>query len=427
MAGEFEDIVQQQGRQLKNTVRQIFSALEPTPLGLALENSLLELFRHNASVVEQIAARLEKEEDMASRPAMPTIITTLAPQAMEQELAKAGLYPMPGAEYAQSPQAAFGSLTEDEGAKPGRQLAFLRASLRELEKYCYKPYRGQQNGVPFRYRLKPAFAWKGVENTLWLLAQLYKVETPLLFSPWARRAVLIEYLDGFTPANDQPVDLRLAENELEDILLTDSVLYWNGQLETCESGNVPSSAPDGDRDCYTTEYDDGIDDNTYVLPVVLDRQLLDRMHVKRQPGKIRIESPASCGTDYYKIILAKPRSDKLPEGLELFSNACDFAILNEEQRPRSIGQINRLLFALKQGAFMGSYAQDPAGAPLQRYNTDQAYPLHHAEKLFAARKDRIQIYIAFEGPDLFLADYANYALNFLQQRYPEYTWIGVPK
>lgn len=425
MADEFEEILSLRGAELEKTVKKIFSGLErETPTTMALEKALAELFRNNASVVSAVASRLRKDME-GKKGGIPPIVTILAPETMTRELAKSGFTPMPGSEAARDPW--HTPLERDERPEDNVPPGFLRCPFKDIAKYCHRPFRGQQDGGAFTYELVPAFSLLAVEKTLQEFGRLYRQETPLIFSPWSRRAVYIQYLNGFVPQKDTKPDLLLHENELENILLPGYTLFWNGLLTRGEDGPRQGSSPDGNRTFYTATYEDGIDASTFILPVNIHNQPPDLLNISREPDRIRVESPVACGNIYYKLVINPFRADNLPEGMEWFANSCDAEIVTSLQRPRTVGEIKRLLNALRQSGFSAEYKDIAGEVPsLTRYDKRRAYPVNLNERLLAAGKTRPRVNIAFGGGPLFLEDYAEYILNFLEKRYPEYEWKGVP-
>lgn len=425
MSGEFEELVNRENSGFQDVIKQVFDGLsEKSPESQALEQSLLKLVDYNAELAKLIGRNLNDANSLSDGN-WPAIHTVLVPKNQARQLESRGFQPVPGAA---APRGIEHSLLNKNAANVARPLAFLHCPLAEIESYCHQVFKGSQNGVFFEYKLAPAYGLLAVEKVLRKFALLYRIEKPLIFSPWARRAAHIDFLNNFTPEEGVEIDLRPAANGLSGVLLRDWQLCWNVRLELLENKAGSNARPTPGHAFYTVLYNEGINGNVFVLPDDPGEQPPDLMIARRERDGIRIESPEKCGDKYHRLEILPVET---PKELQDYSNECDAAVLSSSQRLRTAGEINRVLHALATSGYSGRYLRDCKEEHwLTPYNCKQKYPCNANEAIFANLKNRPEIRVAFSSQasnaksDLFLDDYGNYVLAFLKERYPEYAWKG---
>ena len=264
------------------------------------------------------------------------------------------------------------------------------------------------------------------EDFLFRLAQIYNVNRPLIFSPFARRAVCINALEQ--PAVDHiTIDhLRLQHNGLDQILLTDRTLMWNVKIDPLRD-MLGYNAVDTFHHCY---FYDNVADNQFILPVAAVNQtdLIIEKIVRSTDGALElIANRAFDDESYHKITIVKPALDDLPDGVEIFSNDCDVPRLFKKSHIRTAADINYILSALKQKNFSARFAPNSDKPPIPIYEPQLQYH-SGADEIFnrALRQQNSPIIdVEFQGAEPFVADYANFVLHRLGWNFPEYRWRGV--
>ena len=280
---------------------------------------------------------------------------------------------------------------------------FLRVPYEDFAAYLNKNFQGDG----FTYQLKPNYQFVEAEHKLFRLSQIYKIPCKI-FSPYARRAVDIRIAgkskEDFTCLAD--LNFKLAENNLQGKLLLNENFYWNVKIKSCVETWQHKVG-----DLYEYGYTDGVDDKTYIVPNS-DANLDDELEVVRADGQIILKTPrefpeGEC--DFIKILPLKSKIDS-----KIFS----------KPRLRTEGDINFVLKCLARENYSCHFGKFGGDSNVKRYNDEHKYFTSADENLLRAKRNLPTCTVKFSGDELFLTDYANYVLNFLEERYPEFNWNG---
>lgn len=110
---------------------------------------------------------------------------------------------------------------------------FLSCPYDKFQSFCLNTYEGKN----FKYKLVPFYGFiDRFEVILFKLSQLYNIHRPLIFNPFARRAVSICILDDVDAVSFD--DFQFNKNNLSDVLLLNSSLMWN--IKKGPSSNILS-------------------------------------------------------------------------------------------------------------------------------------------------------------------------------------------
>ena len=316
---------------------------------------------------------------------------------------------------------------------------FLDVRYEDIKNFCEpKRYRGQvvtADGTRknFSYTLRRHEKFIANEKILFELATLYKIRRPIIFSPYARKAVEIKIdgLDEDELTSLQTFDLMLAENGLSQKLLTDYELCWNVQIENADinHGGELEEYIGADENLIRYEYFHTFDRDTKIF--VLPNQHCDNLRVK-------------LSDDERKIIfgynsLLKERSCKIVrlsdiENLSANTFTNDFPRKNSTLRLRSEGDLEKVLacfnltrFGKNFPAHFGSLGIVKNSRTITIYRREDRYFIPPENRLLDKFKSKAICCVKFFGDaqSKFKTDYANYVLYYLSQNYPEFTWVGV--
>lgn len=384
-------------------------------LGIAAET-----IEHGARLTEERRERFEQEEAAAAEDwsASWDVTTLLAPLAERTTLADAGFYPM-----------------LRDGKLPQRPLWFLATDYATFRSLVYeKTFEGRRGEKTVPYRLRFASLFIEAEHRLTETAELYHVTRPVIFSPWARRAVMVETEE--TDAEEtKPLDLCLEANGLAGILREGQMLYWNFDWRVLEDADNSGRSPAFDDvhgvRTYLTE-DQGTREQPEQRDFLLPEQLTGIRSVEKDSEGHQI---VITGTnDWY---------EDSSERCELFrwhrpgaASAVTFANAFTKGRTAASGtlctraQLDYLLQQLTQAPFAVTQAEtDKPASVLLRYERGMAYDRDRTQELFRRRARGGQtIRLAFACADaaqaMFLTDYANFVLAALERRAPYITWIA---
>ena len=280
---------------------------------------------------------------------------------------------------------------------------FLRVPYEDFFSYLNKNFQGDG----FTYQLKPNYQLVEAEQKIFRLSQIYKIPCKI-FSPYARRAVDIRIVgkskEDFTRLAD--LNFKLDENNLGGKLLPNEKFFWNVEVKPC----VEQWQHKVD-DIFEYGYTDGVDDSTYIVPNS-DAKLDDELEVVRDDGQIILKTPREFPEGNAALIKILP-----------LKNNFDSKIFTKP-RLRTAGDINFVLKCLSRENFSCTFGNFGGDAQIKRYEDEHKYFTSADENLLSAKRNLPTCMVKFFGDELFLTDYANYVLNFLEEQYPEFNWAG---
>lgn len=304
---------------------------------------------------------------------------------------------------------------------------FLCCPYNEVAEICNKTFIGRSGSKKFSYRLVPQKSFVEQELRLFRLAELYKIKTPIIFSPYARRAVDIQILDEIE-AKERDFDFS-NNAALDGKIIDDCVLMWNISLKK-NVGSKGYIAPSDDEIFHRYIFDSGVNKKSFVLPPVSSEILIEANRIS--DTRIDIISSGELVEDEFEILnIFAPKSNKaFPDDVKIFFNTCDRNRLFEKNRLRTKGDVNYILSALAQDKFSCTFESFDAAPPenpitLYQKNFGHEYFNDRAEELFKFNVKLPCCRVKFEAPEEYRTDYANFVLHFLNRTYPEFHWAGV--
>ncbi|MCR5834299.1 MAG: hypothetical protein K6G55_06605 [Selenomonadaceae bacterium] len=263
---------------------------------------------------------------------------------------------------------------------------FLRTTYEEFFTLLNKNY----SGAGFTYQLKPNYHFVESEEKIFRISRIYR-EPLLIFSPYARRAV-----DICIFGEPQKLDFRFAENNLKGKILVEKDFYRNVEIKSADDF-----------------YADLPDESTYFLPST-PVEFDDELVAKRIDGKIYFDPNRDIRTEDCERIKILPTESKI-----------DGRIFGK-QRLRTKGDIEFVLSGLKRDGYSCSFGQfgNSSAEKIKRYTREHRYYSLRDEKFLRAKMQLPMCIVKFRGEEIFLTDYANFVLQFLEETYPEFNWVG---
>lgn len=318
---------------------------------------------------------------------------------------------------------------------------FIAASYEEIKNFCEpKKFRGQlvkADGTTknFFYSLQRHDRFVRHEKILSEVAALYKIRRPVIFSPYARKAVDIKILNCESAdfKNLRDLNLRTAENNLQGKLLTDCELCWNVKIENDETRHDGELAEkeyyigaDGNLIRYEYFYTFDKSEKVFILPA----QHCDDLRINSaDERKIILGYNSVLKERDYKIIHL---NDIENISDEVFTN--DFPRQNEKLRLKTAGDVEKVLScfnATRMGKiFPASFESFPAKnfTPIEIYCREDSYSTPIENYLIGKVREKPICLIKFDGEkNIFKTDYVNYVVHYFEQNYPEFNWAGVEK
>ena len=361
---------------------------------------------------------------------------------------------------------------------------FLDCPYEEVAELCANerdndyPYEGRINmqgkEIPFRYRLAPYLRFIERERELFDMAEMYGIATPVLFSPYARRAVKIQISSEDSTIADLLQDAGIApyrfeENYLADKIKSDTVLMWNIQRKELspppyhpvEEKGHSFFAPYGDRPIYRYEFGN-VNEREFICPAQVEQKHLVSAVKDTENKRIILITEKELSEDCIsmRIVGGMDTFEKYHAedwGRTLFPNMDGerreivfpkerlrtqgdlervLYALHPKERLRTQGDLERVLYALQMPAhgLSCSFVKNVCPAPkkdqniIRRYAKQFAYgvtDVRREQQLYGKNRNLPYAYILFSGDAAFLNDYANFVLSFLERRYPDFQWVGV--
>ena len=440
------------GLKIKEIIRRSFEKCD-APLADALENVLCHLGKHQDDFLRELSCRLHMEQRaaLANWDEDFVVITKLANIDELADCKRDGYMPIQSA-----------NLRED--CITG---AFLNVPYEDIGGFCNKAYHGickDKNGNQhdFAYVLSRDYSLVEAEKDLFEIADVYELQKPVIFSPYARRQVRIEFYqldaalaeligknlssgawenpDGLYGINDCVLDFQLKENELENYLLLNKILLWNVDIkeDRITRDMPPVLGADGNivRYEYLMEFDK--EQCVFVLP---EEKSDDIVRQEDKSGEdenkrliIRYSSPIrqrSC-----KIVtLRKCTADDADSDM-VFANY--FFKEKSKLRLRTRGDIEYILSSFNKTYFGKKFAAEYVGLGtlaaknktashkmIFQYNRQDSYKMAEDALCLSLAMNKPVINLLFAGEGLLKTDYVNYVLHYLKKNYPEFNWAGV--
>ncbi|MCR5833907.1 MAG: hypothetical protein K6G55_04575 [Selenomonadaceae bacterium] len=341
---------------------------------------------------------------------------------------------------------------------------FLDCSYEETVNLCSDeysdeyPYRGyvdiRGEKIPFRYRLAHDLYYVNDERILFNTADIYQIKRPVIFSPYSRRAVKIQiprqYVDVAELLEENIDDMTpylLEENKLKGKLVTDKRLMWNiqtaivplPQYTVDDDENTSFFAPYGDNEIYRYEFRN-LRANEFICPDdddlknVMTAQITSKKDEERQTITLITKKQLTHPCTSIRIIQTQDNNFSDNSVFHNYGYKAEYICFTGE-RLRTRGDIERILYGLKMSeknlicSFQGIYDEGCQDFNvIQPYNRELMYGIVNSRReqsLYKTRRKFPICCLKFTGSNKFLTDYASYVLSFLENRYPEFQWVGV--
>lgn len=280
---------------------------------------------------------------------------------------------------------------------------FLRVPYEEFQNFLHKDYFGKD----FKYKLVPNCRFVEAEEKIFRIATIYNAPVQI-YSPYARRAVDICIAEksaaDFTKLAD--LDFQLEKNNLADKLLLNNKFYWNVQIKPVET-----SWDKQDGDIYEYGFENQFDSQIYILPET-DSRFDDEIEALKSEGQIILKSPRELPNEFVAVKILTAESKIAPRILS-------------KNRLRTKGDIEFILSGLAWKNFHCSFGNFGGSAKkILRYSKEHKYPTSQDENLLRAKIKLPVCTVKFFGEGIFLTDYANYVIHFLEEYFPEFNWAG---
>ena len=310
---------------------------------------------------------------------------------------------------------------------------FLRCKYEEIKNYLHKAFNGQ-------IRYKDDNEWQSIRYELVRnnrmiekfkkmnkIAALYQWEIPPIFVPDIYHAVDIHILEGTINWDrfcDVGVEFNFAPKNngfSRDLIESEKKIYWNVEEKEMNDTPVGGQIPNDGIIEYRYFYRDGIGELDFIFPEydfeTIAKIPIDNTYQIKVTRKERIISPDST---LYRI---KP----IPNGKKTLEKQ-----VKQIHRIHSKGDV---AYALSCAAQLSELKDAVFNTELGEKFSCKYHGLKKSEKATIIQEHegehcepfgkRPLCYIEFQGPDIYLCDYANFIRKYLAEHYPDFQWVGV--
>ena len=316
---------------------------------------------------------------------------------------------------------------------------FLSASYEDIKNFCEpKKFQGQivaADGTTknFFYSLQRHDRFVRQEKILFEIASLYKIRRPVIFSPYARKAVDIKIFDCDISdfENCRELNFKLDENNLRGKLLTNFELCWNVKIESSETRRGGELSPEehyigADGILIRHEYFHTFDSNSKIF--VLPDQHCDDLRINFDDERKIILGYNSVLKERQCKIVSLNQVEEISD--EVFTN--DFPKQNDKLRLKTAGDVEKVLSCFNETRmgkiFPTSFENFNAKnfSPTEIYRREDRYSAQAEKYLLGRVRNKPVCLVKFGGDkNIFKTDYANYVIHYFEQNYPEFNWAGV--
>lgn len=304
---------------------------------------------------------------------------------------------------------------------------FLNCTYDKLDSLCQKRYYGfiltkENEKKDFTYKIVQQYRFVEAEKLLYEIANLYKIKKPCIFSPYARRAVdiCIENISSDEFFAAQKYDFCLDENNLQGVLLTNFVLMWNVDIQK-ENEPLKGLEPSEKEPYYQYFYNEDIKKNSFIYTKNICN------HIYKKDTEIRIFCRDKMEKNEYKKIniLDTKKNNNI-----VFENTFEINYINKYNYLRTKADVMYVLNLFNNVnsdyncslISIGSINNNEKS--IVRYRKEHSYFKEQNEVYFSRLRNKPYIYVKFSGKGIFLIDYTNYVLHYLESKYPEFNWVG---
>ena len=403
-----------------------------------IKESLFAIYQHESDLLKHIQADVEKEI-RGNRANVPwRIFVAIVPKAEMNAMEERNFFRIGESEELGEEQISRSvflrdqaDITELDGEKikiPEMGPYFLCCPYEEIRSLCSQEYVGQSAHGQFHYQLQTHARFIERERPISRIASRFSVNAPVIFSPYARRAIDILITDAVMPQDIPTLDFDFETNGLEKKVLSDYVLMWNVKVfpsKMCDS----SIAPDGDE--RRIQYAYKTEDDVFILPDCNPDDDL-QIDVRRKEGVTLLFAPEKL--EMTKGVLYKIRKPDLegalPPAVTIFQNMCRMSDrLFCKDRLRTRADVDYVLKMFEQEDFSCHFTGDVSNGlqVITRYEgkRNHAYMANRDNLLVREHLKQPVCQVVFNGDKRYLTDYANFVLHYLEERYPEFLWVGV--
>lgn len=270
------------------------------------------------------------------------------------------------------------------------------------------------------------------EKILKYCGELYGITAPIVFLPLARRLVEVQInVKDIEDYNEdvQGIDLRLEENDLNEIISLNKFAAWNIRMLNQDLDISRSRGnPLGEERHYSCVFD-GCGRNQYIIPLVKKSFLFDSP--RRDRDKIEFKYLETYTGGFAKITVNSILKE--PETLYFFSNshkANDSNGRTMEQliKPRLRSEADILTAVRQHGEQLGLEFERISGTKLSDYKDCEKYrnelSYTTVDKILLKKTGTVYLYFANKENSIFADDYINYLCDYFTVMYPDITWRG---
>lgn len=318
-------------------------------------------------------------------------------------------------------------LSEMNVLLPNENIVFIDKDYEELRKVVgdkdsdrrYEGFYTANGGQhAFQYKIKFCDKYVKLENLIFNLADYYKVDNPVVYSPFSKKAFQIIYMNDI-PENVDFIDFQLEKYDLETIENVN--VFWNLNIIKLEQVTCIEKKPYGNCIKYLFLIEKSREGNYYfVLPehnqaIVYDVNFSDR--------GTEIWTNHECEdftlVQWKSVDWNMPEIKKLQANGKIFSNKLESSRF-PSKKMISMCDIEHAIYPFRNNMGIECELTKHLDKIFLRYSAK--YRCSMINRIYYKTLKRVMV--RFDGNAEYMNDYANYALQYLEYYYPEIEWVG---
>lgn len=300
--------------------------------------------------------------------------------------------------------------------------AFLKCKYSDLKSYLDNIYEGvyiDKDGkrTSIKYKFFNNLNAIEKEKVLEKISNQYKIEFNTVYSPYSRRMIDIYLLNdsNLKDIDLEKIDLQIEKNNLTDVLQVDKYLVWNIKVQKSkQANNMHYTNAYGDKTNYIHIFD--YEPYKYISA---DCKVIDM--IKDEKNIKLISEEPDINFEIIKI------NEVDTSNIECFENAINIDPRLERLRTKSQIQnaISQYLTKPFKNCVIDILTHNDNKKEVIMYENSHK-SCKNKEEFFIINNSK-KIYIQFDdsNKEWFVEDFYNYLLDNLNDKYPEFKFIGV--
>ena len=324
----------------------------------------------------------------------------------------------------------YGELSSVYSMNTSNYNIFVNADYEELKEIIgdngqpriYKGfYRSKNDTFEFEYTLRFNDRYLKIQELIFDLANLYKTENAVLFSPYIRKFFDV-CISEEIPKNIKPENISYEFEKNHIPVITDAVLLWNFSVTETELIRADAKIPYGQTVKYRYHFNSKKNSSCFILPKNNQTIIYG---IDANENGIDISSDHEFEEfilfEYRDVDFQNSKYKKMESAGRLYSNFTDKNCL-AAKRILSQCDIEYAIYPFRDYQGIQCEITQKLNEICKRYS--YKYRPSPSRQMSSRKLRRVMLKFTFERNEQFKHDYINYVLDYLDYYYPEIEWVG---